>query len=88
MVYDANNFATRVMKSPSDLSLFHLNVRSLNNKFDEFTDYLNILGCQFDFICISESWLTHCNSHMFVLDNNELFSIVRNNPVNHIPSAE
>ena len=78
LMYDASSFGN-IRKSPNDLSLFHLNIRSLGCKFDEFTAFMNVLGYHFDFICLSETWLTGYNSHAFALDNYKLFSVVRDN---------
>lgn len=40
----------------SSFSLFHLNTRSLRNKFDELTQYLKDLHEAFDVIAFTETW--------------------------------
>ena len=35
----------------------HLNIRSLNNKFDDFTEYLKSLNHEFSVIGLGETWL-------------------------------
>lgn len=40
------------------LSLFHLNARSLRNKFDEVNLFLSELNQCFDIICFSETWFS------------------------------
>ena len=39
-------------------SLFHLNVRSLRNKFDMLSTYLSQLDNKFAVICLTETWLS------------------------------
>ena len=40
----------------STLSLFHLNIRSVNCHHKELSAYLSLLNMQFDCICLSEVW--------------------------------
>lgn len=40
-----------------NLSLFHLNVRSLNKNFEEFENLLNVLDLKFSAIALTETWL-------------------------------
>ena len=41
----------------NELSLLHLNVRSIKNKYDELCDYLKSLKIDFSIIGLTETWL-------------------------------
>ena len=46
-----------------NLSFLHLNIRSITNKIDNFSNFLEILKIKFPIIGISETWLDdsfHC----------------------------
>ena len=42
------------------VSLVHLNIRSIGNKLDKFTNFLGALKTKFPVIGITETWLDHC----------------------------
>ena len=42
----------------NELTLFHLKLRSIKNKFDDFCTYLHSLKINFSLIDISETWIT------------------------------
>ena len=50
------------LKFPSnnkkDLSIFHINIRSLNKNGDELIAYLSLLKRDFDIICLTETWIS------------------------------
>lgn len=60
----------------SSFSLFHLNTRSLRNKFDELTQYLNELRESFDVLGFSETWYND-NCDMPIIDNYKNISMPR-----------
>ena len=43
-----------------DFSLLHLNIRSIRNKLDKFTNFLAALKTKFPVIGITETWLDDC----------------------------
>jgi hypothetical protein len=47
-----------------DMSLLHLNIRSLPKNNDIFNVYLKSLAVNFDVIALSETWLTADNCHL------------------------
>ena len=49
------------------VSLFHLNVRSLQKHFDDVEYYITNLQITFDIIAMSETWLTNSNCELFNL---------------------
>ena len=55
------------MKMPIQLSILHINARSIysNEKFDEFQLFLERTQCTWQIICVSETWLSDesVNSH-------------------------
>ena len=40
-----------------NLSIIHLNIRSISSNIDEFIAYLATIEVDFDVICLSETWL-------------------------------
>ena len=55
-----------------DLSILHLNIRSLAANGDDFISYIETLDVKFDIICLSETWLNDSNvidNHFFPLYN-------------------
>ena len=55
--YDFDDFNTDVIVYRNDLSVFHLNICSLLNKWDELLHLLSMLSISFDIVCITESWI-------------------------------
>ena len=49
----------------NELSLLHLNVRSIKNKYDELCDYLKSLKIDFSIIGLTETWLTDNYANIF-----------------------
>ena len=43
----------------NDLSIFHLNVRSIRRNGDELVCYLETLKYSFDVICLTETWISN-----------------------------
>ena len=43
-----------------DVSLLHLNIRSIRNKLDKFTNFLGALKTKFPVVGITETWLDDC----------------------------
>ena len=54
--YGFGDFNASIVKGRNDLGIFHLNICSLLNKWDELLNFLGVLNVQFDFVCITESW--------------------------------
>ena len=44
--------------SSNNLNVMHLNIRSLRSKLDSFISLISTMGCEFDIMSISESWLS------------------------------
>ena len=51
------------------LSLFHLNIKSLSKHYDELDSYLDSLEYKFAFIGLSETWLDEDKQDFFDLEN-------------------
>ena len=77
-----------MMKTPSnkcmirdstdtELSILHLNIRSIANKFDDFNAYLDSLAHEFSVIGLSETWLNCSNLNDFPLPNYHNIGVVR-----------
>lgn len=67
--HDEDTFKCLTKNSSRDneFSVLHLNIRSLQNKFDDLKSYLNSLEYEFSVIGISETWLNHNNRNDFQL---------------------
>ena len=56
--YFEDKFRCKLQKiQESQLSLFHLNIKSISKHYDELELYLNSLDFKFSFIGLSETWL-------------------------------
>ncbi len=47
----------KCLNNPNKYSLLHLNIRSLNKHHSDLVTFLSNLGCSFDVIGCSETWL-------------------------------
>ena len=58
-VYDSKKFNNEFAHdfSNQDLSIIHLNIRSLPRNGNNFIAYLDMLKVNFKIICLSETWL-------------------------------
>ena len=61
------------------LSVFHINARSLSNKFCELTAHLSMVSKKFSFIIITECWLSERSDVGFEIPGYKSFGIYRNN---------
>ena len=74
--YDTSKFNSKFNNlSLNDLSVIHVNIRSLPRNATTLVAYLSTLNCKFSVICFSETWL---NSDRFMED---IFSRVRTLPL-------
>jgi hypothetical protein len=56
-----------------EISMLHINARSIVNKFDEFKLFLSMSKHKWCFICVSETWLTEDIETLFCIENYKLF---------------
>ena len=57
--YLEDAFNHKVKENPSDcLSMLHINIRSIQNKINEYDCYMSLLHQKFSIIGVSETWLT------------------------------
>jgi len=75
--YDVNKFNSLSYNTNSDLSIVHLNCRSLACNKDEIVVLLDLLKIKFDVICFTESWLTTHNHNLYDLDGYNSFHCLR-----------
>jgi hypothetical protein len=57
-----NNLIETKNIASNNLSLLHLNIRSLKNKVDSPQTFLNILKLKFSLIALTETWLNSFSS--------------------------
>ena len=77
--FTVNEFNSKV-KCIDNLSLIHLNVRSLKANFINIQRYLDVINFEFDIIAVSESWLNdHDDLTLFCLEG---YDIVNMNRIN------
>lgn len=60
-------------KSLNQLSMLHLNVRSIVNKFDDFEAFLRSSSASWSIICMSETWLTKQLEPLYNLESYKAF---------------
>lgn len=63
----SEEFNQLYLKTNVDLSLLHLNARSINQNFDDkVTDFLNTIESNFSIIGISETWIKNSNNDIHI----------------------
>ena len=62
----------------NNVSIFHINMRSVANKFSELVAYLNMLKTKFTFIVLTETWLTDSSDFGYEIDGYDSVSLNRN----------
>ena len=62
--YDIPKFNTIFSNNSKDLSLIHINIRSLFHKIDHLQALFDQLIVNFDVICFTESWLNDSNKNL------------------------
>ena len=61
-------------KQNIELSVFHINIRSLNSKLREFCTFMNIMEVDFDVIFLSEIWTYNLDFYKNILDGYTLYT--------------
>ena len=61
-----NSSITSRHNTNNALSLLHLNIRSIRNKFDAFLNYLQTLTHTFSIIALTETWLNDNDSNILI----------------------
>ena len=67
-----DNMANR-NKATVQLSIFHVNVRSLNANFNKLINYLQCLNFDFDVLILSEIWSTNIDYYVNLFKNYDFF---------------
>ena len=68
-----NNEVLPVNGSNTCMPILHINCRSLKKNFDTITDYLYLLKVKFDFILLSETWLSGSPDQLLSLDGYDYY---------------
>ena len=73
--YSCDEFNTKFnkFKSNIEISVLHLNIRSLNSKIREFCTLVHLLDINFDAIILSEVWKYNLEFYSNILDGYKLF---------------
>ena len=68
--YSCSEFIQKVCKNMKNVSLsvFHLNIRSLNAKLRDFCIFMELLEIKFDVIVLSEIWSYNIDFYQNILD--------------------
>ena len=74
---DAFNSKIDGKDSARHLSIFHVNIRSLQNKFADLDGYLSVLKQQFSVIGITETWISDANHSLYEFDDYSHVSLYR-----------
>ena len=63
------------------LSILHLNLRSVSNKFDALKNYLNSLNRKFTIIALTETWLNDNDYDNFKIPGYKSTKLFRQNKI-------
>ena len=74
--YSCEHFNQKFSRSKAniELSVFHLNIRSLNSKQHNFVTFMSLLDVDFDVIILSEVWTTNVEFYHNIFDGYSFFS--------------
>lgn len=74
-----SHFVNKSLKSDKDLlNIFHVNIRSLKNKFDDIKQMLfNVKNTHYHIIILSETWLKKDEIMFFEIDGYTMYTSVR-----------
>ena len=75
--YNVNECKQKVCLSDTNFDIIHLNCRSLPRSFDNIELLFNDLGNPFDYIVLSETWLSDVNANLYAMDGFNLFCCQR-----------
>ena len=71
---DINQFC---LNNNKNLTLIHLNARSLNKNFPELTNLLSLINNNISAVCVTETWLNKINENNFQIAGYQFFSNCR-----------
>ena len=54
--YSSDSFIDKFPNDSNNISVFHINIRSMNSNGDDLSSFLSSLEFKFDIICITETW--------------------------------
>ena len=79
--YTPNNFKekTNVINTGKSFSIFHLNIRSMANKFDTFKQLIISLNIEFQIMGLTETWLIDDDVNNFGLEGFKYICVNRSN---------
>ena len=75
--FDIDKFNLKFQSNHRNLSIIHLNIRSINQNSDNFSVFLSNLNLKFDIICLSETWLTEGGALADFLPNHDAYHSCR-----------
>ena len=75
--YGIDEFKSAITKSSRDIAVIHLNIRSLYAKLDDFMTSLGDLNCNFDFLGLTETWLTPSVHQLIRIPGYSMHSVMR-----------
>ena len=76
-----NNLINAKHLNSGELSFLHLNIRSIRNKFDALTNYLNSLDHKFAIIALTETWLNVNDNDNFEIPGYKSSKLIRRNKI-------
>ena len=77
LYYSLSKLNESFIDCSNDLSIAHLNVRSLYPKIDEFAALLDSIDIKFDCICVSETWLDYSSLQLCNVNGYMTYHVVR-----------
>lgn len=78
---ESNNLISARHFNSDELSFLHLNIRSISNKFDALTNYLNSLDHKFAIIALNENWLNVNDNDNLEIPGYKTTKLIRQNKI-------
>ena len=79
--YDIKSASNCLSDTSKSLSVLNINIRSLVKNYDNFLIFLDRMGHDFDFIILTESWLTENNRNNYPISGYKCHTTVRTDSI-------
>ena len=67
----------KLLNNTNELKILHINIRSLEGKFDKLSAFIHSLKHKIDVLCVTETWLKPENEYLFNLPNYASYHLSR-----------
>ena len=66
-----------ILKKVNGFKILHINIRSIEGKFNQLCSFVHSLGQRIDVLCVTETWLNEDNKNFFNIPNYHSYHLTR-----------